>query len=167
LDIIATREKKPLSSKRQVKKQQSGLMDEQMYLFAEAYYHASGKQKRYRTAAIAAGASEGSAATLGMEWARLPQVLAYWKALDDSTGLARRALHMRALERQEEFAMDEEFSKADRIGINDKIINHTKSAFDVAEGSGSDEDSATQRTMLQLLQSMQVAFGGEDDDNQN
>lgn len=143
----------------------SGLMDEQLYRFADSYYHAIGSQKRYKFAAIDAGANPDSAHTLGSRWAKLPQVQEYWKSLDESVGRERRAVHMRALERHEEFATNLELDASIRIGVNQTLIEETQSAFDVKgdDDGQATQDAATMQTMLELVKSMQLAFGGDSD----
>jgi len=155
-----------MSSELNKSKEELKPLTQQLYLFADAYYFASGRERTYKAAAIKAGANPKSAHTLGHRWANLPQVRAYWRELDESIGAQRRAMHMAALKRLEELAEDEELSKSERIAVNDKIIERTESAFDIidAGGKGSTSDESTRQTIAQVLSSIQALLGGDGDD---
>jgi len=116
------------------KRRGNGLMDDQLYRFAEAYYNAEGKDRTYTQAAIRAGVAKDSAHTLGSRWARLPQVQEYWKMLDKMTGSERRSAHVRALKRHEEFVQNPELTVQERISVNTRLLERTESAFEMGFG---------------------------------
>ena len=112
----------------------NGLMDEQLYAFADYYYHASGRDRSYTKAALHAGAPESSAHVHGSQWAKLPQVQSYWQTLDKFSGAERRSAHKRSLLRLESHAENEQLEIQTRLGIEQTILDKTINAFDNGRG---------------------------------
>lgn len=143
-------------------------MTQQLYKFADAYYYGVGRERTYKHAAIKAGVNPNTAHTTGSTWAKYNIVQEYWKMLDETIGLQRRAIHLKALQRLEELAEADDITDIDlkKVEINNSIIEKTTSAFDISDKSlKSSTDESTNQTIAQILLSIQALHGGEDSES--
>lgn len=150
-------------------------MSHELYIFADAYFFGRGKERTYRSAAIKAGAKKNSAHTLGHKWSKYTVVRDYWKSLEESYTLARKAIHMRSLERMEDLALKAHKEPVDNFEqiftVENFLTDKTTSVFEAGdiehntvESTGTPSvDEATKSTMFQITESIKAISGDHND----
>jgi hypothetical protein len=164
-------------SKKSYERREPTVMTHQLYIFADAYFYATGRDRTFKQAALKAGATEGSSAAQGHYWSKFNVVQEYWKALQENTEFTRQKVNSSVYSELEHIALtDPSLKLPEKIALLLQLAEMTDKALapnpiaisgesKSSKGDPKPDDENTVSTMNQVWESIKASANrrvGED-----